>query len=142
MFSRSPGLQNLNPPHPARPQVLLTFSSMAVESVSLFFFPNRLHEDVLSLPTGFPYLLPHATPHSILHTTAQIKLKFQLVFVCSHPLGSPQRVAHQDSTLARHWRLLTLALPLFSLHQAKFSAYLPCLEFHSCLDLCLFVYPV
>lgn len=85
---------------------------------------------------------PMPPPHSILHIPVQIKLNFQLVFVCSHPLGSPQRVARQDSTLARHWRLLTLAPPLSSLHQAKFSAYLPCLEFRSCLDLCLFVYPV
>lgn len=56
IFSRSPRLENLNPPHPARPQVLLTFPSVAVESVSpSFFFPNYLPWGWCSPP---PYWVP------------------------------------------------------------------------------------
>lgn len=83
---RSPRLENLNPLHPARPQVLLTFPSTALESVnSLFFFHSQSliashKDDVFSLPTRFLYFLLQATPHSILQATSQIKFNFQLVF--------------------------------------------------------------
>lgn len=77
-------------------------------------------------------------PHPPSYTaTTRLNLGFNWSFLFSSPLGSPQRVVHQDWTLERCSRLLALAPALSLLHQARFFAWLPSLKFHSCLDLCL-----